>query len=101
MALSDQTLLHAQLTVPDQVVRRDFGEEAVALNLESGQYHGLNPTASAMLDALEDGATGDAVAMRFAEQYGQPKERVRDDVLALLRALTERGLVQVDDRSGS
>lgn len=97
MTPSDDTLLQAYISVPEHVVRRRFAEEAVALNLESGQYHGLNPIAAAMLDALEAGATGDEVARQLADEYEQPEDRVRTDLLALVQALADRGLVEVDD----
>jgi hypothetical protein len=38
--------------VPEHVVHRDFQEETVVLNLETGQYYGLNPTARRIFAAL-------------------------------------------------
>jgi hypothetical protein len=100
MTEPDQSLMNATVTVPEQVVRREFSEEAIALNLDTGQYHGLNPIAAAMLDALEKGATGEEVAQSFASDYDQPLDAVRSDVHALLAALTDRGLVEVDAPGG-
>lgn len=40
--------------VPEHVVHRDFQEETVVPNLETGQYHALNPTARRMLAALTE-----------------------------------------------
>lgn len=93
--MTDDPLLHARVTVPEHVVRRAFAEETIALNLESGQYHGLNATAAMLLDAVTAGEAPDAVARRVGAEAGVPVERVRADLVALLRALAERGLVEV------
>jgi len=57
---------HICVRVPEHVVYRDFAEQTVALNLETGRYHGLNPTAAAMVDALRDAPTIAAAAERLA-----------------------------------
>lgn len=88
-------LLTARIKIPDHVVRRDFDEESIVLNLRTGLYHGLNPTAAAMLDAVQDGTpVGDAV-VRLAETFGQPRERIAADVVALVDSLRERDLIEV------
>jgi PqqD family protein of HPr-rel-A system len=96
MPAPDARLLHSRITVPEHVVRRAFPEETIVLNLESGQYHGLNATAAAMLDGLEAGARPAAVAAAIAAHGGVPAKRVEQDLLTLLRALLERGLVEAD-----
>ena len=97
----DQGLLQARLRVPDHVVYRDFGDETVVLNLDSGMYHGLNRTAAAMLKAVgESDAVADAVEP-LAEQFGQPRDVIEADLLELCQALSERGLIErVDDGPG-
>ena len=97
MADLDESLLAARVTLPEHVVRRAFAEESIALNLDTGQYHGLNPIAAAMIDALETGSTGEEVVQRFAQEYDESTERIRGDLLRLLRDLTERGLVEIRD----
>lgn len=94
----DDPLLRARVAVPEHVVRRDFAEETIALNLRTGQYHGLNPTAAEMLDALAAGAAPQQVARTIAERTGAAPERVSNDVLELLRALAERELVEIHER---
>ena len=34
----------ASIVFPQHVVHREFAKETVILNLQSGMYHGLNPT---------------------------------------------------------
>lgn len=65
------------------------------LNLQSGQYHGLNPVAAAMLEAVSAGTAPATAASALAERFEQPVERVEADLLELLGSLAERGLVDV------
>jgi hypothetical protein len=99
--LSDQELLEARARLPQHVVHRSFVAETVVLNLRTGKYHGLNPTAGRMLDALEAAPTvGDAVPTLAAE-YGREQEQIERDLLALTRGLLERELiVAVDVNAG-
>ncbi len=85
-----------RVVVPDHVVYRDFAAETVVLNLESGQYHGLNPTAGRMLEVLGDDVTVDESIDRLAAEFSQPVERVRGDVIALLEQLAERDIVRFE-----
>lgn len=98
--MDDQTLLEAQPRVPEHVAERSFGGESVALNLRSGQYHGLNGVAARMFAALrEANAVGDVVEPLAAE-FEQPREVIERDLLVFVRALAERGLVELDGEDG-
>ncbi len=91
--LSDQDLLETRARLPQHVVHRSFVAETVVLNLRTGKYHGLNPTAGKMLEALEAAPTvGDAVPV-LASEYGIDDAQVRNDLLMLTRGLLERGLI--------
>lgn len=87
----------AKVVMPRHVVHRSFPTETVVLNLQTGKYHGLNPTAGAMLDALEKtGSIVDATA-EVADQYDLAEEIVEEDICRLCEALLERGLIGLDD----
>lgn len=90
------SLLGARMRVPERVVYRDFGGETVILNLDSGQYHGLNRTAGRMLAVLGESDTVAAAADRLAAELGEPRERIERDLLGLCRKLAERGLIERD-----
>jgi len=98
--LSDQELLVSRARLPQHVVHRSFVSETVVLNLRTGRYHGLNPTAGKMLSALETAATvGDAVPV-LVDEYGLGREQIQADLLTLTRGLIERGLIVAADASG-
>jgi hypothetical protein len=93
------SLLACKVEIPHHVVYRSFPSETVVLNLQTGKYHGLNPTAGAMLAALErSGSVRQAVGL-LAQQYVRAPGEVEQDVRALCSALLERGLIELDDRS--
>lgn len=95
-ASTSATVPPSKVTIPQHVVFRAFVEETVVLNLESGRYHGLNPTAGRMLELLgEVGEVGEA-AKRMAEETGMPAERVTEDLNAFCSSLAERGLIEVE-----
>src|SRR5687768_4189106 len=85
-----------RVTIPQHVVFRAFVDETVVLNLESGRYHGLNPTAGRMLELLGELGDVDAVAERIARETGTPKSRITDDLSAFCASLAERGLIEVE-----
>jgi hypothetical protein len=85
-----------RVTIPQHVVFRAFVEETVVLNLESGRYHGLNPTAGRMLELLGELGDFDTVAARVADETGAPPTRVADDLREFCSSLVERGLIEVE-----
>jgi hypothetical protein len=92
----DEAILRGRIHVPEHVVYRDFADETVILNLESGMYHGLNATAATMLARLETGVPVTEAIDSLAEEFGQPREAIERDVLSLCHALRDRGLIATD-----
>lgn len=86
--------------VPQHVVHRSFAHETVILNLKTGRYHGLNPTAGTMLTELERGVTIAEAAARLAEHYGRPVAEIERDLSDLCLDLLERGLIQLTGSDG-
>jgi hypothetical protein len=86
--------------MPQTVVFRSFPSETVVLNLSTGRYHGLNPSAGRMLAAMTGAASVGEAARTIAVEYEQPSETVEADICGLCRTLLERGLVEVSDGDG-
>jgi Coenzyme PQQ synthesis protein D (PqqD) len=95
------TLLGASITIPETVVYRDFPSETVVLNLETGQYHGLNPMAGEMLTALQESDSVDAAARQIAERHGVELARVQPDICSLCETLAARGLISVESAAAA
>lgn len=94
-------LTAATARVPAHVVYRMFAQETVVLNLKTGRYHGLNPTAGTMLTALERHATVGEAAVWLAAHYEQPLEEIERDIRALCLDLLDRGLIELLSTDGS
>jgi hypothetical protein len=91
----------SRVRIPQHVVRRDFPAQTVVLNLHTGRYHGLNPTAGTMLAALEETSNLGAAAKLVAERFGQPRGEVLRDLYELCGNLLDRGLIELAEMSGS
>ncbi len=94
--LDAESLAVARVRVPQHVVYRSFPTETVVLNLQTGQYHGLNTTAGRMLEQLERAASVAEAVVELERVYGQPREVLEADIRELCRALLQRGLIEVD-----
>jgi len=81
--------------VPDHVVYRSFPGETVALNLNTGRYHGLNPVAGRMIEALSETGSIEKAAALLATEYDQSEERIGGDLRRLCADLAERGLIEM------
>lgn len=90
------SLLSSSVTVPQNVAYRSFPSETVVLNLQTGRYHGLNPTAGRMLDELQRANCVADAATTLAESYKQPRELVERDLCELCQVLFARGLIEID-----
>lgn len=89
-------LLAARVRIPQCVVYRSFVTETVVLNLETGLYHGVNPTGGRMLDTLASiGFVGEAAAV-LARDYGRPLADIEHDLCRFCESLLGRGLLVIE-----
>src|ERR1700761_2285382 len=95
MTIERNDLLAACLRLPEHVVHRTFVAETVLLNLQTGNYHGLNPVGGVMLEAVNGASSVREAAEVVAEKYGEDPVRVEVDLLELCHGLLERGLIEV------
>ena len=86
---------HIGVRVPEHVVYRDFAEQTVALNLQTGRYHGLNATAAAMVEALRISPNVAAAAERLAPEWDVEQDALLSDLLDLCEGLQSRGLLEI------
>ena len=94
---NDIETLQMNVKLPQHVVYRDFVSETVLLNIETGKYHGLNPTAGRMLAVLDKVGSVDETATQLAREFEQPVERIREDLAEFCEGLLERKLLEIRD----
>jgi hypothetical protein len=100
--MSDNAITTGEATatkvlVPQHVVYRCFPSETVVLNLQTGKYHGLNPTAGEMMEELARSGSVEAASAAVAAAHGLVVEAVEVDVRRLCAALLERNLIELED----
>ena len=88
------SVLPAAVRVPQHVVYRAFAAETVVLNLNTGIYHGLNPTAGRMLQLLDELGDLEATAALLANEYRRPRPQIAEDLDAFCRDLLARGVIE-------
>jgi len=100
--LPHDELLGCTVQIPDHVVYRDMVTETVVLNLQTGRYHGLNPSGGRILRAL-DGSRSSVreAASVLAAEFGEPGDEVERDVCAFCADLAARGLIELRPDPGS
>jgi hypothetical protein len=91
-----RSLLDASARIPADVVFRDFMHETVILNLQTGKYHGLNPTGGRMLRVLETTPRLRDAARVLAVDYKQPVAQMEQDLCEFCAELQKRGLLEID-----
>jgi hypothetical protein len=89
MKLSDK------VTVPEQVLARQVGDETVMLDLANGTYFGLDPVGARVWQLLGEGRTLEEVCEAMAGEYEVTRDDIERDVMSLVEELANRGLIVV------
>lgn len=83
------------MVVPETAIFRDVEGEAVLLNLDTGIYFGLNEVGTRMWRLMEQHGQLDAVRDAIVREFDVNASTAERDILALVAALREKGLVKV------
>jgi hypothetical protein len=78
-----------------RVAYRDLEEGGVLLDLESGDYHGLNSTGAAVWKLLEGERSFGDVVQEFEAMLDDPPGGLREQVTLFLDGLRQAGLISV------
>ena len=89
MKLSDK------VTIPEQVLARQVGEETVMLDLADGTYFGLDQVGARIWQLLGEDKTIGEVCDVIMGEYDVSRHDIERDVLRLVGELADRGLMTV------
>lgn len=81
---------------PARFVETRIDDEAVVMNLDSGDFFSLEGTARAIWELIDGSRDRAAVVAALAESYGGPPEAIAADVDAFLAELHAAGLLAAD-----
>lgn len=84
------------MSVPDAVKSVVSPDGAVLLDTRAGRLVGLNPTGAAIWERLRVGASPEQIAGELAARYHVGRDRARADVLDVISALLDRGLLSAE-----
>lgn len=76
-----------------EIIHSGMDQETVMVNLERGQYYGLNPAGSAIWAQLAHPLPVADLCRRLQNEYNVPEEQCQREVLAYLQELYEEGLI--------
>ena len=87
MKLSDR------ITIPQEVIARQMGEETVMLDLANGAFFGLDLVGARIWQLLMEGKTLVEICEVMVDEYDVTRENIERDLLALLDDLKAHGLI--------
>jgi len=83
---------HSPRPAADVVARR-LGDSAVLVRLSTNRIYELNDTGARLWELLEQGASIDTAVATLVTEFAAPHDDIARDVDALIRDLTEHGLI--------
>jgi hypothetical protein len=84
-----------RVRVPDDVLISRLQEESVILNLHSERYFGLDDVGTRMLSVLSTADSIEAAYESLLAEYDVDGQALRQDLLALVESLLQKGIVTV------
>ena len=93
----DLVLEDLSLNVPENVLSQGVDDEMVLLDLESGQYFGLNEVGARIWSLFQEGLTVSAVLGALLKEYDVSEEQMRSDIQKFLDHLLTLSLVGVHE----
>ena len=87
--------LAARVAPREGVLFQQLQDEAVLLNLDSGQYFGLDEVGTRIWNLVVEGNALPQVVSDIVEEYEVDSDRCEADLLKLLQDLEAQGLVAV------
>jgi len=82
-----------RVTVPDDVLISHLQDEAVILNLDSERYYGLDDVGTRFLSVVTTSESVESAYDRLRGEYDVDPDILRNDLLALIENLIDRGLL--------
>ena len=80
--------------IPDNVATRVISNEAVMLNLDTGDYFGLDPIGSRFIQLLESNCMLADVHRLMLDEYDATAETLEHDLLQLANEMYSKGLLK-------
>jgi Coenzyme PQQ synthesis protein D (PqqD) len=93
VAVSEE--LPTTVAIPESVLWQEVGDEVVLLDVNGGEYHGLNDVGSRIWRALEEHPDVTSAYEHLCVTYEVDPEVLRKDLDEFIQRLVEMGLLSV------
>ena len=87
--------LSQKVSLNQDVLMQDLNGEAVFLNCDREEYFSLDEVGTRILMVLQQSHSIESAYEALIEEYDVDPEKLRQDLLALVRELEEHGLVKI------
>jgi hypothetical protein len=92
---SNQITLETIVRRSDAVISSDLGGDIVMMDIEKGNYYGLENVAARIWALTEEPATVESLCNRLSGEYRVSTEQCREEVLAFLDELINKNIIQI------
>ena len=83
----------SEYRIAESAIFEKVGDEMVILNMDDGQYYGLDEIGCRMLELIQAHGDIDPVVQQLVVEYDTTADTLRADLLALLSQLQQHSLV--------
>jgi len=97
--MRDDISLSSVVVVAEDQLSTDLDGEAVTLALKSGRYYSLNDTGTRIWNLVQEPRTVNEIRDVILAEYEVDPELGQNDLLAILKDLATKGLIEVRDGS--
>ena len=88
------------VTIPQEVLFQDLGEETVLLNVATGKYHGLNGVGSRIWELIQDSKPMEMVLVTLLDEFEVSAVHLESDLSQFLGVLQSKGLIEIQEQNG-
>ena len=92
---------HSTVAATRDQVSSDLGGEVAIMDLKAGTYYGLDAVGARVWELIQEPIGLIEVRDIILEEYEVEPEQCERDMIALLQALADEGLVEVVDAKGA
>ena len=89
--------MRSKISIPPDVLFRDVDGEAVILNMDTGEYYGLDEVGTRMWTLLAQLGQIELARQELLKEYDVEESRLEQDLLDFVGKLEAKELLKTDD----
>ena len=88
-------LFENRIKIREQILKRNFDDETLILNLDNENYYGLDAIGTRFLELLMESGTIQQAYDVLVTEYEVDPETLRNDLIKLLNLLERNGIIEI------